>query len=88
MHCHLNRIIDQGSGHLESCSSALASKLCFANCNDRAQQEHRCGSVGYALPAADAPVHGVSSSLTIAVAEFGGLPGAEEGSQRTRPHYQ
>jgi hypothetical protein len=60
MHCHLNRIIDQGSGDLESCSSTLASKLCFANCNDRAQQEHHCGSVGYALPATDAPVHGVS----------------------------
>jgi hypothetical protein len=55
-HCHLNRIIDQRIGDLESCSSALASKLCFANCNDRAQQEHRCGSVGYALPAAAAPV--------------------------------
>jgi hypothetical protein len=33
-------------------------------------------------------INGISSLLTVAVAMFGGLPGAEEGFQRIRPHYQ
>jgi hypothetical protein len=40
------------------------------------------------LPLMLPSINGISSLLTVAVAMFGGLPGAVEGFQRIRPHYQ
>jgi hypothetical protein len=88
MHCHSNLNIDQRSGDLESCSRTPGSFVLPIAMTGHSKNIVVPLLVMPFLPLMLPSINGISSPLTVAVAMFGGLPGAEEGFQRIRPHYK